>query len=326
MIMQLLLGAKLINLNLQNESEKNTFDKCSKLMALTIGLVEAVVYVWSGMYGEVAVIGAVNCVLIVIQLTLASVLVTYLDEVLSAGHGMGSAISLFIATNVAEEIFWKTFSPMAYRNEYEGAVINFFYLMITKPNKLAAIQGAFYRDYGPNLNMLIATIFMFMLVIYLQGWHVDIGIHRIGAKGSIEPFSIKLFYTSNMPIILMSALISNVFFISKMLYKRFGSFMLVRLLGRWKEASIGGQSYPVSGLAYYISPPQSLGNMFSDPLHGIIYILFILIACAVFSRTWTEIGGSDSKKVYESLKRQKLTSYGGSDRLLRAKLDKYINL
>jgi len=311
MIMQLLLGAKLINLNLQNENEKNTFDKCSKLMALTIGLVEAVVYVWSGMYGEVAVIGAVNCVLIVIQLTLASVLVTYLDECLSQGHGMGSAISLFIATNVAEEIFWKTFSPLAYGNEYEGAVINFFYLMITKPNKLAAIQGAFYRDYGPNLNMLIATVFIFMLVIFLQGWHVNIGIHRIGAKGTLEPYKIKLFYTSNMPIILMSALISNVFFISKMLYKRFGSFLLVRLLGRWKEASIGGQSYPVSGLAYYISPPQSLGNMFTDPLHGIIYIVFILGACALFSKTWAEISGQSPASVYKQLKDQGYTGKGG---------------
>merc|ERR1712085_5172 len=75
--------------------------------------------------------------------------------------------------------------------------------------KLAAIQGAFYRDYGPNLNMLIATVFIFMLVIFLQGWHVNIGIHRIGAKGTLEPYKIKLFYTSNMPIILMSALISN---------------------------------------------------------------------------------------------------------------------
>merc|ERR1711976_433888 len=181
-IMEFLLRAKLINLNLQNENDKNSFDKCSKLMALTIGLVEAVVYVWSGMYGEVAVIGAVNSVLIVIQLTLASILVTYLDEVLSAGHGMGSAISLFIATNVAEEIFWKTFSPLSYGNEFEGAVINFFYLLITKPNKLAAIQGAFYRDYGPNLNMLIATVFIFLLVIFLQGWQVSIGIHRLGAK------------------------------------------------------------------------------------------------------------------------------------------------
>lgn len=319
MIMQLLLGAKLLTLNLQNENEKNIFDKCSKVMALIIGLVEAVVYVWSGMYGDVVTIGAINCVLIVIQLTLASILVTYLDEVLSAGHGMGSAISLFIATNVAEEIFWKSFSPMSYGNEFEGAIINFFYLLITKSNKLAAIQGAFYRDYGANINMLLATIFIFMLVIFLQGWQVFIGIHRIGAKGNLQPYAIKLFYTSNMPIILMSALISNVFFISKMLYKRFGSFFLVRLLGRWKEASIGGQSYPVSGLAYYISPPQSIGNMLSDPLHGIIYIVFILGACALFSKTWAEISGQSPNSVFKSLKEQGYTGKGG-DSVLKKRL------
>jgi len=275
MIMQLLLGAKLINLNLADEGDKVMFDKASKLAALAIGLLEAVVYVWSGMYGEIETIGAVNAVLIVVQLTLAAILVTYLDEILSAGHGMGSAISLFIATNVCEEIFWKTFSPMTYGNEYEGALINFFYLLVFKENKLAAIQGAFYRDFGPNINNLLATVFIFMLVIFLQGWQVSIGIHRTGIKGSTQPYAIKLFYTSNMPIILMSALISNVFFVSKMLYKRFGSFFLVRLLGRWKEASMGGASYPVSGLAYYISPPHSLTNMISDPLHGIIYIFFI---------------------------------------------------
>ena len=122
-----------------------------------------------------------------------------------------------------------------------------------------------------------------------------------------------------MPIILMSALISNVFFISKMLYKRFGSFFLVRLLGRWKEASIGGQSYPVSGLAYYISPPQSIGNMLSDPLHGIIYIVFILGACALFSKTWAEISGQSPNSVFKSLKEQGYTGKGG-DSVLKKRL------
>jgi len=309
MIMQLLLGAKIINLNLQNENDKELFDKSSKIAALFIGLLEAIIYVWSGMYGEVAVIGAVNCVLIIVQLTLAAVLVTYLDEILSNGHGMGSAISIFIATNVCEEIFWKSFSPMSYGNEFEGAFINLFYLLISKDNKLAAIQGAFYRDFGPNINNLMATVFIFLVVIYLQGWKVTMGLHRVGVKGSKTPYEIKLFYTSNMPIILMSALISNVFFVSKILYKRFGSFFLVRLLGRWKEASIGGQSYPVSGIAYYISPPHSLTNMISDPLHGIIYIVFILGACALFSKTWAEISGQSPSSVFKNLKEQ---GYGGS--------------
>jgi protein transport protein SEC61 subunit alpha len=324
MIMQLLLGAKLINLNLSDENDKAMFDKSSKLAALAIGLLEAVVYVWSGMYGEIETIGAVNAVLIVIQLTVAAILVTYLDEILSSGHGMGSAISLFIATNVCEEIFWKTFSPMSYGNEYEGALINFFYLLVFKENKLAAIQGAFYRDFGPNINNLLATVFIFLLVIFLQGWQVAIGIHRTGIKGSVQPYAVKLFYTSNMPIILMSALISNVFFVSKMLYKRFGSFFLVRLLGRWKDASMGGASYPVSGLAYYISPPHSLTNMITDPVHGIVYIFFILATCALFSKTWAEISGQSPSNVYKNLKDQGYTGMGG-DYLMKKRLEMKIN-
>jgi len=58
----------------------------------------------------------------------------------------------------------------------------------------------------------------------------------------------------------------------------------------------------VRGLAYYLSPPDSLGNMVNDPLHAIIYILFILISCAVFSRTWIEVSGSSPKDVANSLK------------------------
>jgi len=326
MIMQLLAGAKIIDLEMSEDDDKNLFEKSQKLLALVIGFLEAIVYVWSGMYGDVATIGAVNCVIIVLQLTFAAILVTLLDEILSNGYGMGSAISMFIATNVCEEIMWKTFSPMPYGNEYEGAITNFVYLMVFRTNKLAAIQGAFYRDFGPNINNLLATIFVFLLVVYFQGFQKDIAIHNKGQKGSISNHSIKLFYTSNMPIILMSALISNIFFLSKTLYKSFGSFFLVRWLGRWKEASIGGQSYPVSGLAYYISPPQNLGSMITDPLHGVIYILFIVIACAIFSKTWTEIGGSDSQKVYEQLKSQGQTAYGGSDKQLRKRLDQTINL
>jgi len=197
--------------------------------------------------------------------------------------------------------------------------------LIAKENKLAAIQSAFYRDFGPNINNLLATVFMFLVVIHLQGWKVTLGIHRVGVKNNRTPYDIKLFYTSNMPIILMSALISNVFFLSKMLYKRFGSFLLVRMLGRWKEASIGGQSYPVSGLAYYISPPHSLTNMISDPLHGIIYVVFILGACALFSKTWAEISGQSPSAVYKNLKEN---GFGGSgkDYVMKKQLEMKIGI
>lgn len=70
---------------------------------------QAIVYVMTGMYGEPSEVGAVNGVLIVLQLFVAGVLVLLLDEMLNNGWGLGSAISLFIATNICESIVWKAF-------------------------------------------------------------------------------------------------------------------------------------------------------------------------------------------------------------------------
>lgn len=69
----------------------------------------------------------------------------------------------------------------------------------------------------------------------VQGFRVDLPIRSKRNRGQSINYPIKLFYTSNMPIILQSALVSNLYFISQMLYKRFPNFFLVRLLGRWQE-------------------------------------------------------------------------------------------
>lgn len=45
------------------------------------------------------------------QLFVAGIIVICLDELLQKGYGLGSGISLFIATNICESIIWKAFSP-----------------------------------------------------------------------------------------------------------------------------------------------------------------------------------------------------------------------
>ena len=86
---------------------------CRKTAEHVLGLVitvgQAIVYVLTGMYGEPAEVGWVSGVLIVAQLLVAGVLVLLLDEMLNNGWGLGSAISLFIATNICESIIWKAF-------------------------------------------------------------------------------------------------------------------------------------------------------------------------------------------------------------------------
>ena len=48
---------------------------------------------------------------IFLQLFVAGLIVLLLDELLQKGYGLGSGISLFIATNICETIVWKAFSP-----------------------------------------------------------------------------------------------------------------------------------------------------------------------------------------------------------------------
>lgn len=68
----------------------------------------------------------------------------------------------------------------------------------------------------------------------LQGFRVDLPVRSKQRRGQQQQYPIKLFYTSNMPIILQSALVSNLYFISQLLYKRYGTYFIVKLLGRWR--------------------------------------------------------------------------------------------
>ena len=324
MIMQLLIGSKIITVDNNNKEERELSNAAQKLLAIIIALFEAVAYVFSGMYGDIEIIGPFRALMIILQLVAASVMVNMLDDILNKGFGLVSAISLFIATNVCEELMWKSFSPLFEAGEYEGAFIAFFHFLFTQPNKLGALRNAFYRDTQPNLNNIIATVFVFLVVNFFQGFQVNIAIHNKGIKGHSESYPIKLFYTSNMPIILQSTLLSNLFFVSRLIYNKFPNNFFTRMLGRWKETSYGGQSMPVSGFVYYISPPNTLSAMISDPLHACTYILFILVSCAVFSRTWIEVSGSSAKEVAQGLKNQNITAYGGTESLLYKRLNKYI--
>jgi len=95
------------------------------------------------MYGPVSELGIINSILIVAQLSVAGLIVLLLDELLQKGYGLGSGISLFIATNICEVILWKCFSPITIRTEqgaeFEGAIIALFHFLFTKSNKINAL-------------------------------------------------------------------------------------------------------------------------------------------------------------------------------------------
>merc|ERR1712164_46052 len=116
LVMQLLAGSKIIEVDQGLKSDRELFQGAQKLFGMIITIGEALAYVLSGMYGEIKELGATNAILILLQ----------------KGYGLGSGISLFIATNICETIVWKAFSPATINTgkgtEFEGAVIALFHL------------------------------------------------------------------------------------------------------------------------------------------------------------------------------------------------------
>lgn len=284
MIMQLLAGAKLIKVDQNVREDKELFDGAQKLIGILIAFGQAFAYTWSGMYGPLESIGAGNAILIVLQLTVASIITILLDDMMTKGYGLGnSGTSLFIAINMAETVLWSMFSPISYKigtgesmtEQYEGSIIELFYGVIFRSNRLGAIQNAFFRSEMSNISNVLATVLVFLIVIYFQGFRVTLRLCN-NKSSSESPYPIKLFYTSNIPIILQSALVSNLYFFSQMLYRNFKGSFITGLFGNWQEAGMQGQIVPVGGLIYYITSPRSLFEALRDPIHTIIYCVFII--------------------------------------------------
>ncbi|VDM84365.1 unnamed protein product [Strongylus vulgaris] len=230
LIMQLLAGAKIIEVGdtPKDRALFNGAQKCRKsilyhlimfiynltVFGMVITVGQAIVYVMSGLYGDPSEIGAGICLLIVVQLVIAGLIVLLLDELLQLFESPRTVLPL---------------------------------------SQVRALREAFYRNNLPNLMNLMATFVVFGVVIYFQGFRVDLPIKSARYRGQYSSYPIKLFYTSNIPIILQSALVSNLYVISQMLAAKFGGNFLVNLLGTWSDASGSYRSYPTGGTIPFFS-------------------------------------------------------------------------
>jgi protein transport protein SEC61 subunit alpha len=218
MVMQLLAGSRIIDVDQSLKEDRALFGGAQKLFGMLITMGEAVAYVMSGMYGDIRELGAGNAIMIILQLFFAGIIVILLDELMQKGYGMGSGISLFIATNICESIIWKAFSPTTMNTgkgtEFEGAIVATFHFLASRSDKVLALREAFYRQSAPNLTNLFATMLVFFIVIYFQGFRVDLPVKYQKIRGQQGNYSIKLFYTSNIPISFQTALVSNLYFFS----------------------------------------------------------------------------------------------------------------
>ena len=64
----------------------------------------------------------------------------------------------------------------------------------------------------------------------------------------------------------------------------------------------GGQSIPIGVNVLHIPPSSDLRDFIIEPIQSIIYVIFILLACGLFSKTWVELSGKSSRDVAKNLR------------------------
>jgi protein transport protein SEC61 subunit alpha len=328
MVIQLVTGAKLIEVNRNLREDRAVEKAATKFFSLLLTFGQAFVYVWSGNYGPWQELGLFKASAIILQLFIAGVLIILLDEMLNKGYGITQGgISLFIAVGIAENVMWRSFSPITMNTgrgaEFEGAVVNMVHLLLTRSNTWSALKEGFLRSNLPNMLQVIATLVVFLVAVYLHKFDVSLPLHTTKMRGMERPYKIKLF-GSNMPVILQAALVQNVHFISQLLYSRFEGNPLIRLFGRWAIDERTGQYLPQGGFAYYLHAPDSLSDVAEDPLHAILHVIFVVGSCAMFAMTYVEISGNSPREVAQNLKDSGLTIGGYPNESNYAVLDRYM--
>ncbi|MHA1682752.1 MAG: preprotein translocase subunit SecY [Promethearchaeota archaeon] len=327
LIMQLLQGSKLINMDLSNPEDRALFTGVQKVFAIFLTIFQIIAYTMAGAFGNPAGMATEAKMMIFIQLIISGIIVILLDEIIQKGWGIGSGVSLFIATGVAGQIIVNSFSFInageVQPGYFRGAIIAFFQSIAKKE-----VGASFFRPNGlPGMEGVLLTLIIFFIVVYVETIKIEIPLQYSGYRGFVGKYPMKLMYVSNIPVILAQALYANVLFFGQMIAGPesalrnsaggAGQFFL-NFIGNYDQATYqtvvvdgGGQfQFNLPSLIYYLTPPRgwwvdtsnTMGvGVANDPLHAIIYFVIFLVLCVYFGQIWVDVSGLAPRDVAQQI-------------------------
>jgi protein transport protein SEC61 subunit alpha len=295
LLMQLLKGSDLLKLNFKNPDDRSLFTSATKIVTIIVIIAEGSLY-GTSVYGHLLASPSLIPILIG-QLVGASLIVMLLDELVQKGWGLGSGISLFIMAGVAQGILWSIFSPMPAQDGPVG-ILPF----VIDSAAHGHIQDVLFRSGQlPSVFGLIVTSLVLLVLVYVQGIHIDIPIVSTKYRGFTAVYPIKLLYTSNIPVILSSALLANAVFMGQMLWANYNPQNSNPVFNYVAQYDPSRPQTPTGGLLYYVTSPRSLDAAAQDPVRAVVYVVFLTTIVTIFGRLWVELGGLSAKSAAKNL-------------------------
>jgi preprotein translocase subunit SecY len=377
-IMQLFTGAKIIKLDLTKKEDKAIYQGTQKIVVMAMILVEAIPQVYGFLSPDDTLIQRLNGVswlganhgrgwaetIIVAQLAFGAIVVFFMDELISK-WGIGSGISLFIAAGVSEQIVtgtfnWQRVDPNTPYNPAfnppSGALPKFIYVFTQRPIGSLVYEGGFEdvflgnQQFPNSIMSLVGTIVIFFFVVYAESARIELPLAHGKVRGARGRYPIRLIYASNIPVILISALLANVNLFA-LLFTTHPTFSRTPLIGgKWwigmyPPASGGGSTSPIGGGAWYLTSFQGFQEWFlplldfhryGSILHGheiwqllirmAIYLTVYIGGSIMFAKFWietTNMGPHDVAKQIQSSGMQ-IPGFRRDPRVLQRILERYI--
>ncbi|MEM4366049.1 MAG: preprotein translocase subunit SecY, partial [Candidatus Woesearchaeota archaeon] len=228
--------------------------------------------------------------------------------------GFGSGISLFIAAGVSQSIFIRTFSPLP---------------SPTNPSIMTGAIPALFQSLGAGdpktaflmLAAIAATVAVFAIAVFAQSMKVEIPLSFGRIRGHGIRWPLSFLYTSNIPVILVAALLANIRLWAR-LFQNWGFPILGTYIG----------NVPATGLVALLSPPNIVEKLikgsltFGDIGTTIVYLSFFILGCVLFGWFWVQTAGMDARSQAKQMISSglQIPGFRRDERVLEAVLNRYV--
>ncbi len=319
-VLQLLNGSGIVKFDLTSPHGKKTFQGVQKLLGIFFVVFEAAIYVFmGGLAPDPALQGTLLFrymeLILVFQLFLGGILIMFMDELITK-WGFGSGISLFIAAGVSQEIFIRALSPLPSPTNPEistGAI----------PALFQSLSAGDPQTAGLMLASIVFTILVFVVCVYAQAMKVEIPLSFGRIRGYGIRWPLSFMYTSNIPVILVAALLANI-------------QLWARLMQNWGLPILGtfsASGNPISGLVLWIVYPNIVRSVITGSFQwstlgqAVVYMLIMIVGSIVFSWFWVQTSGMDASSQAKQIMGSglQIPGFRKDQRIIERLLNRYIN-
>ena len=202
-----------------------------------------------------------------------------------------------------------------------GGVSGFTYSVGAIPALFQSLTAGDPKTAIEKIAAIASTILVFVMAVYAQAMKVEIPLSFGRIRGHGIRWPLSFMYTSNIPVILVAALLANI-------------QLVARLLQNWGHPVLGtfsGQN-PASGLVLWVTSPQLINSIitgsfvWTNLLHALIYAIILMIGAVIFSVFWVQTSGMDAKAQAKNIMATglQIPGFRRDERILERVLSRYI--